>query len=404
MPDSPDINDELLSAYFDNELSPELRKKMGAALSADPQLRKTLEDFDFLHEELQALPVVFHQDQEQMLEDVITRIRDANLSAQAPSVHRKQPLPTPDRSWQQKVRFPVLLTLTAAILAMVTMPYFNEPDDTALVQTDTSSQESPANEPAKRMRQTEMKSANELAEAEMDGAMADSAAPTAEAEALASTLDRSARRDGLSENNAPGVARSADAPRPASPQEHPELENQANASPSKMQTLSLAPVAYHIQVQQQHFDALIRLLAMDPARHLVDNSDPSGAAAGLGGGSGFRAEGKVENAKPAASGEGNKLNDRLGKTLTQDQVFVVQGSSQQITKLLSIINKHPSFALSQQVVQSNLRKRVPLRESPNADQDARQLNEALKDKNISAASTIFTIRIVPTVVPADAPK
>lgn len=52
----PDLNDELLSAYVDGELSPELRAQVEERLRTDPQARRLVDDMRALSGAIQALP------------------------------------------------------------------------------------------------------------------------------------------------------------------------------------------------------------------------------------------------------------------------------------------------------------------------------------------------------------
>ena len=51
-----EFSDELLSAYLDDELSPEERADVEAALDADPELRRTCDELRALSNALQAMP------------------------------------------------------------------------------------------------------------------------------------------------------------------------------------------------------------------------------------------------------------------------------------------------------------------------------------------------------------
>ena len=92
-----EIDSELLSAYLDDELTTSERAVVKQALEESPPLRESLQELKIISDEIQCLAVEFHPNEQQLLETVITKIRDRNLSVhgQAPYSNIKIPAMAP---------------------------------------------------------------------------------------------------------------------------------------------------------------------------------------------------------------------------------------------------------------------------------------------------------------------
>jgi len=62
-----EINEELISAYLDHELSKEERELVEAALAHDPKLRQLKDELEVLHEDFELLPVYYALDIQQTI-------------------------------------------------------------------------------------------------------------------------------------------------------------------------------------------------------------------------------------------------------------------------------------------------------------------------------------------------
>jgi len=133
---NPEIDSELLSAYLDDELTPSERAKVKQALENSPQLRESLQELKVISDEIQCLAVEFHPNEQQLLETVITKIRDRNLSVHGQAPYSNVKIPAMARGWKQRLQVPALLTLTAGVLAVLTLQFMPNDQSMTLVQTE----------------------------------------------------------------------------------------------------------------------------------------------------------------------------------------------------------------------------------------------------------------------------
>jgi len=107
-----EINEELISAYLDHELTPFEREDVEAALAQSPELRQLRDELETLREDFNLLPVHHHQNLEQVLEHV------AVSQSLQPGIANTPPKPLIKKA---KFWMSVATTLAACLLAIVTM-------------------------------------------------------------------------------------------------------------------------------------------------------------------------------------------------------------------------------------------------------------------------------------------
>ncbi|MBT3890991.1 MAG: zf-HC2 domain-containing protein [Planctomycetaceae bacterium] len=132
-----EIDSELLSAYLDDELTANERLVVEQALENSPSLRESLEELKVLSNEIQQLAVEFHPNEQQMIDTVINNIRDRNLSVHGQAPYSNVKIPVLTKGWKQRLQIPALLTLTAGVLAILTLRFMPNEQSMTLVQTDT---------------------------------------------------------------------------------------------------------------------------------------------------------------------------------------------------------------------------------------------------------------------------
>ena len=129
-----EIDGELLSAYLDDELTASERAIVKQAIENSPQLCESLQELKIISNEMKCLPVEFHPNEQQLLQTVITKIRDRNLSVHGQAPYSNVKIPAITRGWKQRLQIPALLALTAGVLAILTLQFISNEQSMTLVQ------------------------------------------------------------------------------------------------------------------------------------------------------------------------------------------------------------------------------------------------------------------------------
>ena len=124
-----EFSDELLSAYLDDELSPEERADVEAALDADPELRRTCDELRALSNTLQAMPATAAPD---WSATIVERALAATATDPAPTLSQR---PGRNRAAWSLVAG-TLAVIAAAVLIMVNLPREEQSRDVAQATAD----------------------------------------------------------------------------------------------------------------------------------------------------------------------------------------------------------------------------------------------------------------------------
>ena len=130
-----EFSDELLSAYLDDELSPEERASVDEALEADPELRRTCDELRALSNTLQAMPS--SQPTSDWSEAVLQRATAVNPAQVAPTLSRRSGSNL--RAWSLVAG--TLATIAATVLVVVNLSRQPSDDQTRDVAQATVAQE-----------------------------------------------------------------------------------------------------------------------------------------------------------------------------------------------------------------------------------------------------------------------
>jgi anti-sigma factor RsiW len=400
-----ETDSELLSAYLDDELTDDERVVVEQALENSPPLRESLQELKLISHEMQWLAVEFHPNEQQLINTVITKIRDRNLSVHGQAPYSNAKIPVMTKSWKQRLQIPALLTLTAGVLAVLTLPFIPSEQSTTLVQTDQHdtipSAESSYQAENGGREFTAAEADTDLVPMDaMEGGMRDERAHMG---------GLGGRRSGLGderylqENNNPryNTNRQADvesagahADQPAAP-----AETQARPFPTAGAMASsedklllryetadntdVADITYHIQVKQKTLPALLALLTTH--QNLAQNMPQKKVA-------GFAA--KIESIAeepphPVVVAEAAKNNVRKSEV---HQIVMLRATASQLEALLRILQQNPDFALSMNHLQrgalgSQLMEKN--KDTPRADTKHQSAAAILSD-------TIFSIQVIAT--------
>ena len=130
-----EFSDELLSAYLDDELSPEERASVDEALDADPELRRTCDELRALSNTLQAMPS--SQPTSDWSEAVLQRATAVTQAQVAPTLSRRSGNNL--RAWSLVAG--TLATIAATVLVVVNLSRQPSDDQTRDVAQATVAQE-----------------------------------------------------------------------------------------------------------------------------------------------------------------------------------------------------------------------------------------------------------------------
>jgi hypothetical protein len=394
-----EINSESLSAYLDDELTDVERVVVEQVLKDSPQSRELLQELKVLRNEMQWLAVEFHPNEQQLLDTVITKIRDRNLSVHGQAPYSNVKIPVMTKSWKQRLQIPALLTLTAGVLAVLTLPFIPSKQSTTLVQTDqhevTSSVE--------RLEQAET-GAREFEAVEddaddgpvgaMPGAMDGEAAQTArkpsalgEDKNLQENMDHRDNSNNLATRQSKNAAESA-VPTQSHPHSVPiasvvdDSKNEQRLNKQAADKTDVADVTYHIQVKQKDLPALLALLA---AQQSLAQNMPRNKVVGLAGGQ--------ENvaAEPQRRVASNKPMTNSVPKSTFNQIVMFRANASQLEALVGILQQNSSFDLSMNHLQRGTQEGRPTEKKSTLIANSKDPKTAL-----TLSDTIFSVHVITT--------
>ena len=387
-----EIDGELLSAYLDDELTASERAVVEQAIENSPQLRESLQELKVLSNEIQCLAVEFHPNEQQLLDAVITKIRDRNLSVHGQAPYSNVKIPVMARGWKQRLQIPALLALTAGVLAVLTLQFMPNEQSITLVQSDLNDA-TPSTESFHRAENTAPESE---AVTDLDPPMAGEGAQMggmgggrdAFADARFMQEDQQYRDKNLAAGQsaaandpaAPAETRASSFPSAstvADSADEMQLHKQAEAK------TDIADVTYHIQVKQKDLPTLLALLTAH--QNLAQNA-------------------RQRKAIRPADGEKNIAEESLPRVATNEpmensvrkstvnQIVMFRSSDSQLAALVDILQKKPAFAISMNRLQrGTLGDRLMAKDknTPGAE---------VKNQNASTilSDTIFSIQVIAT--------
>lgn len=131
-----EVNEELISAYLDDELSPAERKLVDTALARDPKLQQLKEDLERLHSDFELLPVYRPQDTQQAIRQAMSQ--DGRLPVGDSEKIKLR------SSSSKKLWLTAGASLAACLLLAVTLLVQQNDNTGELALTDSSSTQPPA--------------------------------------------------------------------------------------------------------------------------------------------------------------------------------------------------------------------------------------------------------------------
>ena len=303
------------------------------------------------------------------------------------------------KSWKQRLQIPALLTLTAGVLAVLTLPFIPSKQSTTLVQTDqhevTSSVE--------RLEQAET-GAREFEAVEddaddgpvgaMPGAMDGEAAQTArkpsalgEDKNLQENMGHRDNSNNLATRQSKNAAESA-VPTQSHPHSVPiasvvdDSKNEQRLNKQAADKTDVADVTYHIQVKQKDLPALLALLAAQ--QNLAQNM-PRNKVVGLAGGQ--------ENvaAEPQRRVASNKPMTNSVPKSTFNQIVMFRANASQLEALVGILQQNSSFDLSMNRLQRGTQEGRPTEKKSTLIANSKDPKTAL-----TLSDTIFSVHVITT--------
>jgi anti-sigma factor RsiW len=386
-----EIDGEILSAYLDDELTTSERAVVKQALENSPQLRESLQELKIISDEIQCLAVEFHPNEQQLLETVITKIRDRNLSVHGQAPYSNVKIPAMARGWKQRLQIPALLALTAGVLAVLTLQFMPNDQSMTLVQTEMAD-ESPSVESYDRVENNaELESAagdspaTEGAGAQMGG-MGGGGGALADNRALqesqkhrdnANNLTAGQLADAAVDPAAPARTRASSFPIPRALAVSEETLGLDKPADDKT---DVADVTYHIQVKQKDLPALLALITAH--QNLVQNIQRK-KVVGLSGGEKNLAETSKQRVSLSEPAE-NKV-----RKSTVNQIVMFRSNASQLAVLVAVLQKNPAATLSMNHLQrSALGNRLMAKDN--------DTSANVKNQNTTTimSDTIFSIQVI----------
>jgi len=387
-----EIDSELLSAYLDDELTASERIVVEQAIENSPQLRESLQELKVLSNEIQCLAVEFHPNEQQLLDAVITKIRDRNLSVHGQAPYSNVKIPAMVSGWKQRLQIPALLALTASVLAILTLQFMPNEQSMTLVQMDLNDA-TPANE---SFRRAENNAPEPEAVTDDDPPMAGEGAQMggmgggrdAFADARLLQQDQQYRDKNLAEGEsaaandpvAPAKTRASSFPSAsivADSTNEMQLHKQAAAK------TDIADVTYHIQVKQKDLPTLLALLTAH--QNLAQNARQTKAIRPADGEKNIAEESlpRVAPSKP--------MENSVRKSAV-NQIVMFRSNASQLAVLVGVLQKNPEFALSMNRLQRGAlgaRLMAKDKDAPGAEVKDQSATTILSD-------TIFSIQVIAT--------
>jgi hypothetical protein len=386
-----EIDSELLSAYLDDELTTSERAVVKQALEKSPPLRESLQELKIISDEIQCLAVEFHPNEQQLLETVITKIRDRNLSVHGQAPYSNVKIPALARGWKQRLQIPALLVLTAGVLAVLTLQFMPKDQSMTLVQSEMAD-ESPSVESYDRVENTarELESeadgspATEGAGAPMGGmgggsALADKRAMQESQQYRGNANNLAARQ---SEDAAVDPAVPAQTRASSFPRAQAISEGELGRNKSADDKTDVADVTYHIQVKQKDLPTLLALLTAHQNR--VQNIQRKKVVLTFGD------EKNLAEASKQLVSPGESKENRVRKS-TVNQIVMFRSNASQLAALIAVLQKNPEVALSMNHLQrSELGSRLMAKDN--------DTTANIKNQNTTTimSDTIFSIQVIAT--------
>ena len=382
-----EIDGELLNAYFDDELTASECVVVEQAIENSPQLRESLQELKILSKEIQCLSVEFHSNEQEMIDTVITKVRDRNLSVHDQAPYCNVKIPVMARGWKQRLQIPALLALTACVLAVLTLQFIPNEQSMTLVQTDGIDTTPPVenfHRADNNAPESEAIADNRLPMGGMGGGRSGSAG-----ESLLSENQES--RDKAIRQAKHAAANANDPVAPAQTRERSFAIDGAMAESEDIPQLNrqvdkntaVADVTYHIQVKQKDLPTLLGLLTTH--QNLVQNIDRKETV------------GIADVEKDAAEEPQRRVsaNNSMAKPVQKsavNQIVMFRSNASQLATLVGALQKNPEFALSMNHLQrSALGKTLTteIKDAPSAKVKNQGATTILSD-------TIFSIQVIAT--------
>jgi hypothetical protein len=383
-----EIDSELLSAYLDDELTASERVVVEQALKNSPQSRELLQELKILSNEMQWLAVEFHPNEQQMMDTVITKIRDRNLSVHGPAPYSNVKIPGMPKNWKQRLQIPALLALTACVLAVLTLQFMPNEQSMTLVQTDLNDS-TPSIESFQRAE-------NNAPESE---AVTDHGPPMggegSQMGGMGGGRDTQFLQEDQKyrdENLAAGESAAANDPAaPAQtrassvPSDGAMADSVDKPQPNRQvdKETAVADVTFHIQVKQKDLPTLLGLLTTH--QNLVQNIERK-KTAGLAGVEENAAEEPLRRVSPSKS-----MENSVQKS-TVNQIVMFRSNASQLATLVGVLHTNPEFALSMNRLQRGAlgeRFMAKNKDTPGAEAKDQSAATILSD-------TIFSIQVIAT--------
>ncbi|HIA61936.1 MAG TPA: zf-HC2 domain-containing protein [Planctomycetes bacterium] len=380
-----EIDGELLSAYLDDELTASERAVVEQAIENSPPLRESLQELKVLSNEIQCLAVEFHPNEQQLLDAVITKIRDRNLSVHGQAPYSNVKIPVMARDWKQRLQIPALLALTAGVLAVLTLQFMPNEQSMTLVQTDLNDA-TPAIENFQRAENTAPESEAVTDHGPPMGGMGGGRDAFADtrflqedqkyrdknlAEGESATADDPAAPADIRASSFPSASTVADSA------DEMQLHKQAEAK------TDVADVTYHIQVKQTDLPTLLALLTAH--QNLAQNARQRKAIRPANG------EKNIAEESPPRVATNEPMENSVRKS-TVNQIVMFRSNSSQLAALVDILQKKPTFALSMNRLQRGAlgdRLMAKNKDAPGAEVKNQSASAVLSD-------TIFSIQVIAT--------
>jgi len=160
-----EINEELISAYLDHELSMEGREMVEAALARDPKLRQLKEELELIQDDFNFLPFYHPQDIPRVIREASSQT--TTLPA-GPSV-----IPTESSASRSKLWLTAGISLAACLLVTVTLlvKTGNRPEQIVMTDSAASLPDDMNSQLDQQPRNTDESAMGFAAEAEIGGAI-----------------------------------------------------------------------------------------------------------------------------------------------------------------------------------------------------------------------------------------
>ncbi|MBT4692063.1 MAG: zf-HC2 domain-containing protein [Planctomycetaceae bacterium] len=381
-----EIDGELLSAYLDGELTASEHVVVEQAIENSPPLRESLQELNVLSKEIQSLSVAFHFNEQEMIDTVITKVRDRNLSVHGQAPYCDVKMPVMDKSWKQRLQIPALLALTACVLAVLTLQFMPNESSMTLVQTDLVDATPPL-ENFQRAENDALEPESVSGNGPPMGAMGGGVDLAGESELPrnqeshdnatrlamrpSAANDRSFVPAQILARSFPGegdIANSTD-----QPLDHRQVDKKT----------AVADVTYHIKVKEKDLPKLLGLLTAH--QNLAQNIERKKAVE------------LADVEKNAAEEQRRRV--ALGKSMennvqksTVNQIVMFRSNANQLVVLVDALQKNPAFALSMNHLQRGALENGRMaknKEAPSVEVNDQGATTVLSD-------TIFSIQVIVT--------